>query len=69
MTFAGRLAEIRERVHAAKLDVVIALHHGAHFSEKPDPVKVLTGFKALGPVAALLLSAVRSDSRWTSKSC
>lgn len=54
MTFAERLAEIRDRVHAAKLDVVIALHDGAHFIEKPDPVRVLTGFKALGPVAALL---------------
>jgi Xaa-Pro dipeptidase len=54
MTFEERLAEIRERVHAAKLDVVVALHDGAHFIEKPDPVKVLTGFKALGPVAALL---------------
>jgi Xaa-Pro dipeptidase len=54
MTFAERLADIRDRVHAAKLDVVIALHDGAHFIEKPDPVKVLTGFKALGPVAALL---------------
>jgi Xaa-Pro dipeptidase len=54
MTFAERLAKIRDRVHAAKLDLVIALHDGAHFIEKPDPVKVLTGFKALGPVAALL---------------
>lgn len=54
MTFAERLVEIRERLHAAGLDVVIALHDGAHFIEKPDPVKVLTGFKALGPVAALL---------------
>jgi Xaa-Pro dipeptidase len=54
MTFAERLAEIRERVHAAKLDVLIALHDGTHFIEKPDPAKVLTGFKALGPIAALL---------------
>jgi Xaa-Pro dipeptidase len=54
MTFAERLAEIRDRMHAAKLDRVIALHDGAHFIEKPDPVKVLTGFKALGPVAAVL---------------
>jgi Xaa-Pro dipeptidase len=36
------------------LDCVIAIHDGAHFIEKPDPVMVLTGFKALGPVAAVL---------------
>jgi len=54
MTFAQRLAEIRARLQAARLDVVVALHDGAHFIEKPDPVRVLTGFKALGPVAAVL---------------
>jgi Xaa-Pro aminopeptidase len=54
MIFAERLAEIRDRVHMAKLDQMIALHDGAHFIEKPDPVKVLIGFKALGPGVALL---------------
>jgi Xaa-Pro aminopeptidase len=54
MTFEERLAEIRARSREAKLDVLIALHDGAHFIEKPDPVLVLTGFKALGPVAAVL---------------
>jgi len=54
MTFAERLAAIRTRLEAAKLDCIVALHDGAHFIEKPDPVRVLTGFKALGPVAAML---------------
>ena len=54
MTFEQRLAAIRAGLEAAKLDLVLALHDGAHFIEKPDPVMVLTGFKALGPVAAML---------------
>jgi Xaa-Pro dipeptidase len=52
MTFDERLAEIHARLAADKLDLVVALHDGAHFIEKPDPVMVLTGFKAMGPVAA-----------------
>jgi Xaa-Pro dipeptidase len=54
MTFEQRLANIRDRLIAAELDYLIAVHDGAHFIEKPDPVMVLTGFKALGPVAAVL---------------
>jgi len=54
MTFEQRLAEIRERLNGSSLDCVVAVHDGAHFIEKPDPVKVLTGFKALGPAAAVL---------------
>src|SRR5580692_9282142 len=54
MTFEQRLAAIRARLEATPLDCVIAIHDGAHFIEKPDPVMVLTGFKALGPVAAVL---------------
>ncbi len=54
MTFAERLAEIRARLAPAGLDLVVALHDGAHFIEKPNPVTVLTGFKALGPSAAVL---------------
>ena len=45
----------------AKLDAVVALHDGAHFIEKPNPVTVLTGFKSLGPAAAIL----RSDGATT----
>jgi Xaa-Pro dipeptidase len=54
MTFEQRLAEIHERLNGSSLDRVVAVHDGAHFIEKPDPVKVLTGFKAIGPVAAVL---------------
>jgi Xaa-Pro dipeptidase len=54
MTFEQRLAAIRANLAATQFDCVIALHDGAHFIEKPDPVMVLTGFKALGPVAAIL---------------
>ncbi|MFZ3358196.1 MAG: M24 family metallopeptidase [Xanthobacteraceae bacterium] len=54
MTFEQRLAEIRNCLLTTALDCLVAVHDGAHFIEKPDPVKVLTGFKALGPVAALL---------------
>jgi Xaa-Pro dipeptidase len=54
MTFEERLAAIRAGLEASPFDRLIALHDGGHFIEKPDPVMVLTGFKALGPVAALL---------------
>ena len=45
----------------AKLDAIVALHDGAHFIEKPNPVTVMTGFKSLGPAAAIL----RSDGATT----
>src|SRR5882672_1395813 len=54
MTFNDRLADILRRMQEAKLDLIIALHDGAHFIEKPNPVTVLSGFKSLGPAAALL---------------
>jgi Xaa-Pro aminopeptidase len=54
MTFEQRLAAIRAGLEASPFDRLIAVHDGGHFIEKPDPVMVLTGFKALGPVAALL---------------
>jgi Xaa-Pro dipeptidase len=54
MTFAQRLAEIRAWLDQAKLDRVVALHDGAHFIEKPNPVMVLTDFKALGATAAVI---------------
>lgn len=37
-----------------KLDRIVAVHDGAHFIEKPDPVLVLSGFKSLGPCAVVL---------------
>jgi Xaa-Pro dipeptidase len=54
MNFNDRLAEICRGMQEAKLDLLIGLHDGAHFIEKPNPVMVLAGFKALGPAAVLL---------------
>lgn len=54
MTFEERLTEIRRRLGAQGLDRIVAVHDGAHFIEKPDPVLVLTGFKSLGPCAVVL---------------
>jgi Xaa-Pro aminopeptidase len=36
-----------------KLDLLAAVHDGAHFIETPNPVMVLTGFKSIGPAAAV----------------
>lgn len=54
MTFDERLAEIFRRMDERKLDRIVAVHDGAHFIEKPDPVLVLSGFKSLGPCAVVL---------------
>jgi len=54
MTFDERLAEILRRLKERGLDRIVAVHDGAHFIEKPDPVLVLSGFKSLGPCAVVL---------------
>ena len=54
MNFQERLADIRARMRDEKVDLLVGLHDGAHFIEKPNPVMVLSGFKSLGPAAALL---------------
>ena len=54
MDFDERLADICQRMREEKLDLLIGLHDGAHFIEKPNPVMVLSGFKSLGPAAAIL---------------
>jgi Xaa-Pro dipeptidase len=54
MNFQDRLANICARMQDEKLALLIALHDGAHFIEKPNPVMVLTGFKAIGAAAAVL---------------
>jgi len=56
MNFQERLADIRRRMQDEKLALLIGLHDGAHFIEKPNPVMVLTGFKAVGAAAAVLRS-------------
>jgi Xaa-Pro dipeptidase len=56
MNFQERLADICRRMRDEKLALLVALHDGAHFIEKPNPVTVLSGFKSIGPAAALLFS-------------
>ena len=51
---ADRLGEIRRSMNEHGLERLIAVHDGTHFIETPNPVMVLTGFKSLGPAAAIL---------------
>src|SRR5438128_9513722 len=61
MTFQERLAAICRRMQEEKLDLLVGLHDGAHFIEKPNPVMLLSGFKSIGPAAVLLGPDGRSD--------
>src|SRR6266700_8191571 len=54
MNFQERLTDICRRMRDEKLALLIGLHDGAHFIEKPHPVTVLTGFKSIGAAAAVL---------------
>jgi len=54
MNFQERLADICRRMRDEKLALLVALHDGAHFIEKPNPVTVLANFKSLGAAAAFL---------------
>jgi Xaa-Pro dipeptidase len=54
MTFDERLAAIRANMAEQRLDLLVAIHDGAHFIETPNPVFVLSGFKSLGPTAVVL---------------
>src|SRR5262245_15163121 len=56
MNDADRLADIRARMRDEKLDLLVGVHDGGHFIEKPNPVMVLSGFKSIGAAAALLHS-------------
>jgi Xaa-Pro dipeptidase len=56
MNFQERLSDICRRMWDEKLLLLVALHDGAHFIEKPNPVTVLSGFKSIGAAAALLYS-------------
>jgi Xaa-Pro dipeptidase len=56
MNFQDRLSDIRARMLDEKVDLLIGLHDGAHFIEKPNSVMVLSGFKSLGASAVLLQS-------------
>src|SRR5437868_14187335 len=61
MNFAERLAQIRAHMREQKLDLLIGVHDGAHFIEKPNPVMVLSGFKALGAAAVVFGADGQSD--------
>jgi Xaa-Pro aminopeptidase len=54
MTFDERLAAIRANMAEQRLDLLVAIHDGAHFIETSNPVFVLSGFKSLGPAAVVL---------------
>lgn len=54
MTFDERLEAIRANMAARGLDLIVAVHDGAHFIETSNPVMVLTGFKSLGPAVCVL---------------
>ena len=52
MTFNERLRANCAGLGERKLDLLAAVHDGAHFVETPNPVMVLTGFKSIGPAGA-----------------
>lgn len=54
MTSEERIARIRAGMRNEALDVIVAVHDGAHFIETPDPVMILSGFRGLGPRAVVL---------------
>jgi Xaa-Pro aminopeptidase len=54
MRRADIIAAIRRRMVEEGLDRIVAIHDGTHFIETPNPVMVLSGFKALGAAAAVL---------------
>ena len=56
MNFAERLADIRARMREEKLDLLIGVHDGGHFIEKPNPVMVMSAFKSIAAAAVLLHS-------------
>jgi Xaa-Pro aminopeptidase len=56
MNFQDRLSDICRHMRDEKLALLVAVHDGAHFIERPNPVTVLSGFKSIGPAAALLFS-------------
>jgi Xaa-Pro aminopeptidase len=54
MTFDERFAAVRAGMIEQRLDLLVALHDGAHFIETPNPVFLLSRFKSLGPAAVVL---------------
>lgn len=54
MTLRDRRRAISAGLDERSLDLLVAVHDGAHFIEVPNPVMMLTGFKSIGPSAAIL---------------
>ncbi len=54
MTFDERLKAICAGMAARGLDLIVAVHDGAHFIETPNPVTVISGIKPLGPAVCML---------------
>ena len=54
MTFDERLKAICAGMAKRGLDLIVAVHDGAHFIENPNPVTVISGVKSLGAAIGLL---------------
>src|SRR5438128_2053932 len=54
MNFHERRADICRQMQEAQFDLLIGVHDGAHFIEKPNAVMVLANFKSIGAAAAVL---------------
>src|SRR5262245_4724589 len=54
MNFHDRRADICRRMKEAQLDLLIGVHDGAHFIEKPNAVMVLANFKSIGAAAVVM---------------
>ena len=54
MTFEERLRAICAGMAKRGLDLIVAVHDGAHFIETPNPVTVISGVKALGPAIGII---------------
>jgi Xaa-Pro aminopeptidase len=61
MTHDERLAAIRANMARQGIDVLVAIHDGAHFIETPNPVMVLSRFKSLGACAVVLRKGSEAD--------
>lgn len=54
MNLADRRQAVLSTMAEEGLDLLLGLHDGTHFIEKPDPVTILSGFKSMGNTVAAL---------------
>ena len=54
MDFEARLELARDAMRAQGIELLVGFHNGVHFIEKPDPVLLLSRFKALAESAVFL---------------